>query len=100
MLIRLLPDLLALLHIIWGVDGVVDANDDDQRPGEGHENAIRIQRLSTMCLAPSKGIKVDHFDQSKEKVMVMVMVMRMRMRKKRNQNPSWPKKNKIKAGRD
>lgn len=66
-LIRLLPDLLALLHIIWRVDGVVDAHDDDQRPGEGHENAIRIQRLSTMRLAPSKGIKASHFDQSRER---------------------------------
>lgn len=60
MLVRLLPDLLALLDIVRRVDGVVDANDHDQGPGEGYENSVCIQGASAVSLTSSKGIEGSH----------------------------------------
>lgn len=61
MLISLLPDLLTLLDIVGGVDGVVNAKYDDQGPGKGHEDAVEVQRLGVMRLAPGEWV-VWHFD--------------------------------------
>ena len=43
------------------MDRVVNAKDDDKRPGEGHQNAVGVQRMSIMRLAPSKRIVGGHF---------------------------------------
>jgi hypothetical protein len=59
-LVRLLPDLLALLDIVRRVDGVVDANDHDQGPGQGYENSICIQGASAVSLTSSEGIEGSH----------------------------------------
>lgn len=42
------------------MDGVVDANDHDQGPGEGYENPICIQGASAVSLTSSEGIKGSH----------------------------------------
>lgn len=60
MLLGLLPDLLAVLSVIWRVDGVVNSNDDDQRPCEGYKDPIGIQRMDIMRLATSKRVVVRH----------------------------------------
>lgn len=60
MLLDLLPDLLATLSIIWRVDGVVDSNDDDQRPCEGYKDPIGIQCMNVMSLTTSKRIVIRH----------------------------------------
>lgn len=60
MLLGLLPDLLAVLSVIWRVDGVVNPNDDDQRPCEGYKDPIGIQRMDVMRFATSKRIVVRH----------------------------------------
>lgn len=60
MLLDLLPDLLAMLSIIWRVDGIVNSNDDDQRPCEGNKDPIGVQRIDIMRLATSKRIVIRH----------------------------------------
>lgn len=55
-LVGLLVNLVAVLHIVGRVNGVVNAGDDDQRPRDGDENAIRRQGLLTVCLAPGEGV--------------------------------------------
>lgn len=62
MLIRLLPDLLALLDIVRRVEGVVDADHDDQGPGEGHKDAIEVQSMRVMSLTTGEGIIDSHDD--------------------------------------
>lgn len=56
MLVGLFPDLLAALCIIGGVDGIVNADDDDQSPGEGYKDPIQAQGVGIMRLATSEGI--------------------------------------------
>jgi hypothetical protein len=63
MLVRLLPDLLALLDIVRRVYGVVDANDHDQGPAEGYENSVCIQGASAVSLTSSKGIEGSHGEE-------------------------------------
>lgn len=56
MLVGLFPDLLAALCIIGGVDGIVNADDHDQSPGEGYKDPIQAQGVSIMRLTTSEGI--------------------------------------------
>lgn len=62
MLIRLLPDLLALLDIVRAVEGVVNADNDDQEPGKGNKDPVQIQRMRVVSLTASKGIIRRHDD--------------------------------------
>lgn len=56
MLVGLLPDLLALLDIIGGVDGIVDAHDHHQQPGQRDQEAVRVQGMDIVRLATGKGV--------------------------------------------
>lgn len=56
MLVGLLPDLLALLDIIGGVDGVVDAHDDHQQPGQRDQEPVGVQSMEIVRVATGKGI--------------------------------------------
>ena len=56
MLVGLLPDLLALLDIIGGVDRIVDAHDDHQQPGQRDQEAVRVQGMDIVRLATGKGV--------------------------------------------
>jgi hypothetical protein len=68
-LIRLLPDLLALLHIVRRVNRIIDADNHDQSPGEGYEDPVGIQRAGAVGLAFSKGIEGGHGDYSQGEAM-------------------------------
>lgn len=59
-LIRLLPDFLAFLDVVWRVDGVVDADHDDQSPGEGDKDPVEIQRIRVVSLTAGEGIIHSH----------------------------------------
>lgn len=60
MLLRLLPELLALLDIVRTMEGVVDADDDDQSPGEGDEDPVEVQGVRVVSLTASEGIVRSH----------------------------------------
>lgn len=60
MLVDLLPDLLALLGIIRGVERVVNASDDDQSPRERYQDSIRSQCICMMSLTAGKRIVAGH----------------------------------------
>lgn len=64
-LIRLLPDLLAVLHIVRRVDRIVNANDDHKGPGKRYEDPIGSQRVSIMGFTPGEGVVEGH-DASKQ----------------------------------
>lgn len=59
-LVSLLPELLAMLGIVWRVDGVVDANHHYQQPGKRYQNAVGIQRTSAVSFASSERVEVGH----------------------------------------
>lgn len=56
----LLPNLLTMLGVIGGVDRIINANNHDQRPCEGHKDPIESQCMSVMSLTPSKRIVPRH----------------------------------------
>lgn len=60
--IRLLPDLLAFLDIVWRVEGIIDADHDDQSPGEGNKDPVEVQRVRVVSLTARKGIIGSHGD--------------------------------------
>lgn len=60
MLVGLLPELLAALGVVGRVDGVIDADDDNQGPGEGYEDPVRVQRVGIMRLTTGEGVVNRH----------------------------------------
>lgn len=56
MLVGLLPNLLAALGVIGRVKRIVDSDDNDQSPGEGHEDPVKIQRMGIMRLSTGEGV--------------------------------------------
>ena len=52
----LLPNLFAMLDVVRGVDGIVDPEDHDECPSEGHKNSIGVQCVSIMGFTPSKWV--------------------------------------------
>lgn len=67
MLVRLLPDLLTLLDVVWGVDRIVDADHHNQGPGEGHKDAVEVQRMRVMGFAASEGVIISGHDGGDER---------------------------------
>lgn len=60
MLVGLFPDLLAALGIVGRVGGVVNADDDDQGPGEGHEDPVQVQSMCIMRLSTGERVIERH----------------------------------------
>lgn len=60
MFVGLLPELLAALGVVGRVDGVIEADDDNQDPSEGHEDPVRVQRVGIMRLTTGEGVVNRH----------------------------------------
>lgn len=60
MLIRLLPNLLALLGVVGRVNRVVDADHHDQSPCEGYKDTVGIQRVGAVSVASSEWVEWCH----------------------------------------
>ena len=58
-LITLFPELLALL-LIWRMERVVDADDDDKCPAEGYQDPVGVQRTSAVSFAFGEGVERSH----------------------------------------
>lgn len=56
MLLGILPELLALLHIVWGVERVVDADDDEQGPSKRHQNTVGVQGMGAVSVPAGEGV--------------------------------------------
>lgn len=55
-LVGLFPDLMAVLDVVWRVDGIVEAHDDHQSPREGNEHTMACQGDPSMRFPFSEGI--------------------------------------------
>lgn len=60
MLPSLLPDLLTMLGIIGRVKRIVNAHNDDQRPGEGNQDTVGDQSVRVVRFTPSKWVIAGH----------------------------------------
>lgn len=56
MLVTLLPELVSILDVVGLMDGIVDAYDDDERPGERDENAVCDEGIPAIGLALGEGV--------------------------------------------
>lgn len=56
MLVGLLPNRMAMLHIIGRVGGIVDADNQHQQPGQRNENAVGSQGRPAMGLMSGEWI--------------------------------------------
>jgi len=70
MLPGLLPELLTMLGIVGRVKGIVNSDDDDQGPAEGHQKAVGIQGVRIMRFTPGKGVVASHDGGQVEQLMV------------------------------
>jgi hypothetical protein len=56
----LLPQLLTMLRIIRRVEGIVEAENHHEQPGEGYQNTVGVQGARMMRFPPSKRIVGSH----------------------------------------
>ena len=56
MLVCLLPDIVTMFHIIGPVEGIEDASNKDQSPGENRQHLIRDQSVAVVRFASSEGV--------------------------------------------
>lgn len=60
MLVGLFPELPAALSVVGRVDGVIDADDDNQGPGEGYKDPVTDQRAGIIRLTTGEGVVNRH----------------------------------------